>query len=272
MWKGYLWIFLLVGGITCPLWWGPVTDLISGGGSNAATVAQTSAAPQVPAPQVSGGGGGSATSVGGGTATVKSGKAAFAPESDFNVVLNDDGASCSIDGYTGPGGNIVIPATIQGKPVTQVIMNPPLQAAGVGEYDVNTTLISVVIPEGVKRIGGFYACIALRSVTLPASLWGIGSSSFAGCTGLASITIPDGVKFIGDSAFARCTSLTSVTIPNGVTQIGSAFSGCTNLVTVTISPVAREVLAYNAFSACPKLSLASQAAIKAAIEAADRNI
>ena len=43
------------------------------------------------------------------------------------------------------------------------------------------------------------------------------------------------VKFINSSAFSGCSNLTSVTIPNSITSIGeSAFSGCNNLTSVTI--------------------------------------
>jgi hypothetical protein len=183
-----------------------------------------------------------------------------APESDFAVELNVAGNGVVIRKYTGPGGNIIIPATIQGMPVTEVDMNPPMQ------NDKKTSLISVVIPEGVRWVGGFRDCIALRSVTLPGSVTEIGEDAFYGCASLASIAIPNSVKTIGNLAFAGCTSLASITIPDSVTVIDNwAFNDCTSLTTVTISPVKRDWGFFGlVFKNCPKVSLASQAALRAA--------
>jgi hypothetical protein len=181
--------------------------------------------------------------------------AVLAPESDFEVTLNKAGDGAVIDKYTGPGGNIIIPATIQDMPVVSVDMNPPTRKAGTGQYrtndygektevmrTVNTSLISVMIHEGVRWVARFKDCIALRSVTLPDSVTEIGNGAFRGCTSLASVTIPDGVTTIRYRAFSHCT----------------------NLVTVTISPIKRKWEYYDTFSNCPKFSLASQAALKAA--------
>ena len=82
----------------------------------------------------------------------------------------------------------------------------------------------------------FYRNTRLASITIPASVTGIGTYAFYDCTSLASITVPEGatsttasesVMSIGSSAFSGCTSLASVTIGNSVTEIGdSAFSRC----------------------------------------------
>ena len=65
------------------------------------------------------------------------------------------------------------------------------------------------------------------------------SSEYSG-----SVVIPASVEYdgknynvtsIGGSAFSGCSNLTSLTIPEGVTSIGgSAFSGCSNLTSLTI--------------------------------------
>ncbi len=103
--------------------------------------------------------------------------------------------------------------------------------------DADKTVTSVVIPDGIMKIGkeAFYRCTSLTSVTIPDSVTSIGESAFSRCTNLTSVTIPDSVTSIEREVFQFCTSLTSVTIPGSVTSIGrAAFSRCTNLTSVTI--------------------------------------
>jgi uncharacterized repeat protein (TIGR02543 family) len=97
------------------------------------------------------------------------------------------------------------------------------------------TLIGIIIPNGVARIGdqAFFKCVNLASITIPGSVTSIGDWAFWGCTSLTSITIPDSVTSIGEESFASCTSLTSVVIPAGVNIGTSAFDYCIGLSTVT---------------------------------------
>jgi hypothetical protein len=107
--------------------------------------------------------------------------------------------SITIRGYTGPGGALTIPESINGLPVTSI------------EY-------------------GFYNCASLTSVTIPNSVTSIGTGAFEGCTSLTNVTIPNSVKNIGDVAFDYCTSLTNIAIPNSVTNIGDeALQYCVRL-------------------------------------------
>jgi hypothetical protein len=85
--------------------------------------------------------------------------------------------------YRGRGGDIIIPATLGGYPVTQIGDSAfmPLWFGG------RPTLTSVVIPDGVTRIG---------------------FAAFAFQTNLVSVTIPASVEFIGEFAFHHITNAT----------------------------------------------------------------
>lgn len=77
-------------------------------------------------------------------------------------------------------------------------------------------LVSIVIPNSVKRIGSyaFYDCSSLKSILISDNLTSIGDRAFSYCTGLTSITIPDSVTSIGYRAFNDCSSLVEVNFEN----------------------------------------------------------
>jgi len=126
--------------------------------------------------------------------------------SDFTYMITDD--QVTITGYTGPGGDVVIPSIIEGFPVV---------AIGDSVFYNNDTITSVVIPEGVYGIGqsAFAYCRSLTSVTIPNSTIFIASQAFSGCSSIAEIFIPANVTYISTFAFDSMTSLTGFTVdPN----------------------------------------------------------
>ncbi len=157
-------------------------------------------------------------------------------------------------------GDIVIPASFDGMPVTKI---------GLGAFSGCMNLTSVVVPEGVesidrlafkdcisltsitlpstlKRIDGFENCISLTSVKIPNGV--ISVKGFSGCTSLESISIPETVKELG--SFENCKALKSIFIPNGVTKLGS-FSGCKSLSSITIPG---SVINFKGFGYCTSLT------------------
>lgn len=160
------------------------------------------------------------------------------------------GGKIEITNYTGAGGTIGIPASVNGLPVKSIRF---------GAFQFNTTILSVDIPASVASIGdsAFEFCSSLSSVTLhnglltigaaafydtpltggitiPASVTSIGNDAFSWCETLSSVTLPEGLKTIGEGAFYY-TGLSAVTIPAGVTSIGlSTFHNCKSLVSVTL--------------------------------------
>ena len=137
----------------------------------------------------------------------------------YSVINNE----ITITGNTGISGDVVIPATIEGKPVTSIGDQAFLGCSGI---------TNITIPNSVTSIGNqvFHSCTGLTSITIPDKVTNIEFGMFYLCSGLTSITIPDGVTSIGDSAFHACTGLTNITIPDGVTSIGNqAFYSCSGL-------------------------------------------
>ncbi|MGO9202011.1 MAG: leucine-rich repeat domain-containing protein, partial [Limisphaerales bacterium] len=121
----------------------------------------------------------------------------------FDYTINN--GTITITKYTGPGGSVTIPDTIDSLPVTSI---------GVLAFESS----------------------GLSSVTIGTNVTSIGDSAFSGCTSLASATIPDSVTSIEDGAFFDCTSLTNVTIPQSVTSVGSSpFDACSSLTAITVN-------------------------------------
>jgi hypothetical protein len=191
--------------------------------------------------------------------------------------------------YTGNEASVVIPAAIDGKPVTYI---------GAEAFSNCTGLVSVTIPASVTSIdeGAFYGCTGLMTIAIPDSVTSIGDVAFSGCTSLTAVTIPASVTSISYGTFYGCTSLTAITvsaanqqykdiegvlftrdgktlhsypaggekayrIPDGVTSIGDyAFAGCTGLTSVTI-PASVTSIGDWAFYNCDNLDKASRDAI-----------
>jgi hypothetical protein len=135
-----------------------------------------------------------------------------------------NGGAITITGYTGPGGLVVVPSVITGRPV----VNIAAQA-----FWNSSALTGMTLPNSITNVGdrAFAGCAALTGVTLPPGT--VGSGIFSNCTSLTSLTLPDGLGILGVSEFSGCTALTSVTIPGSVTNMGDwTFENCSNLTGV----------------------------------------
>ena len=145
-------------------------------------------------------------------------------------------------------GNIVIPTTYRGKPVTAIG-----KKAFFNKSDVDT----VTLHDGITTIGeqAFANCSYLTSINLPDSLTYIGQGAFSGCRVLScEIVIPDGVTEILQSTFAYCAKLPKVTIGSGVTSIGkTAFTDCKELTGIVI-PSGVDYIGEYAFCNCTAMT------------------
>ena len=145
-----------------------------------------------------------------------------------------------------------------------------------------TGLTSVTISNGVTSIGyhAFEKCTSLTSITIPNSVTSIQGWAFQNCSNLSSVTIEnpntsigymafDGTKWYGQSeAFDHVIYKgsvacgyeetmpvgTSIVLREGTTEIASsAFSGCENMVSITI-PNSVKSIGYSSFKDCSNLT------------------
>ena len=65
-------------------------------------------------------------------------------------------------------------------------------------------LKTLVLPEGLKTVGGFMSCPNLTGLVLPEGLEEIAICAFNGCTAITSMRIPATVFFLDGSCFAGC--------------------------------------------------------------------
>ena len=124
-----------------------------------------------------------------------------------------------------------------------------------------SNLISVNIPNNVTTIGrgAFQYCNNLKTIVIPSNVSSVGYNAFidtywykqqggiiyigrvlyeykGSMPQNTCIIVKDGTTTISNSAFSGCTNLISIVIPNSVTSIESnAFSQCANLASITFS-------------------------------------
>lgn len=121
----------------------------------------------------------------------------------------EDGVLVYMSDFKGPGYHVEVP-----EGVTEIGSQAFDEDQGYG------LLLSVKIPEGVKKIDdfAFVGCYHLKSVTLPETLEEIGDHAFSGCENLSDITLPSSLKTIGKNAFYN-TPLTKSIVPSTVESV-----------------------------------------------------
>lgn len=156
-----------------------------------------------------------------------------------------DGGTVEITKYSGAGGQVEIPDTIDGKSISSI---------GQSAFGSNQDVTQVELPATVTELQymSFYKCNNLEKVIIPADsqLKKIGGSAFFGCA-LTEIDCSS-VQEIGNSAFRGCDELTSVTLGDKLTSLeGWAFER-TGLLTIQI-PQSLSVIESGVFRNCGNL-------------------
>lgn len=156
----------------------------------------------------------------------------------------------------------------------------PSGITSIGEFAfARSGLTSIAIPEGVTTIGygAFYHCDKLSQVSIPTTVTEIEGYAFQNTPYLenfmqtsqspylivgdgillaykgteSAVVIPEGIKRIAPNCFEDHTEIISVSLPESLLVIGDdAFSGCSNLKTVTGGNNVKEIRD-RAFMNCP---------------------
>lgn len=166
---------------------------------------------------------------------------------DFTYTTNYFGTTATITGYTGPGGVVVIPGDLDGKPVV---------AIGNGAFQNQISITDIIVPDGISQVGrdALAGCITLTNVLLGADITDISDGLFSGCVSLSHIQWTGAINQLGRGAFRNCKSLANMVIPPSVTQVlMDVFSGCEGLTNVVLHNAVTSIGA-NAFSHCTGLS------------------
>ncbi len=130
--------------------------------------------------------------------------------------------------YTGSEEHVVIPEGVKrigGNPDNSIF------------EDTETEIKSVVIPDSVIEIGerAFYTCLQLEEVTMGNGVKKIGQEAFAGCFKMKTIHLSDSLQEIGLRAFNFCESLEALELPSSLRNIEmEAFGNCISLKSLKI--------------------------------------
>ncbi len=134
-----------------------------------------------------------------------------------------DGTLC-ITRYNGEDLDVVIPKRIGNDVVSEIGPHAfDSEQSRCKNKNVRKTMNSVLVPDGIKRIGefAFNGCEHMRTIILPKTLNCIEQSAFFCCSRMEKLELPEGLESIGNSAFGFCISLNDFTIPSSVKSIGN---------------------------------------------------
>ena len=183
--------------------------------------------------------------------------AAPAPATDFTYEAGEDGVV--ITAYTGGEIVVVIPETVEDKPVT---------AVAEGAFAGMASLKAVSVPDTVTSIGrgAFEGCSNLTTLRTPVltcegadyfgALFGAESHDAQGSAvpaGLSTLVLTRGTV-IPDYAFYACRGLTVAVLPETLTEVGAfAFYGCSSLAYAPLGETALASVGEHAFANCAEL-------------------
>lgn len=154
------------------------------------------------------------------------------PVTDFQYSIS--GGEVAITRYTGTAVDVVVPAFIEGLPVTSL-------ADGTTTNYVfkDKSVVSVHLPDSVKKIGAnaFYHRYSLKTIHLGTGIEEIGYQAFLFCTQLESIDLGQKLKKIDEYAFSYTQKVTSMSFPATLETLElNAIQTAQGLASLVVSP------------------------------------
>jgi hypothetical protein len=149
-------------------------------------------------------------------------------EAQFTFITNNN--AITITGYTGDGGDVVIPNTINNFKVTAIASDVFNQVDGLTSVTFGTNVLII----GTNAI---FQCQNLTTVVIPGSVTNIGQGPFFDCQSLTTISLSaSNVNYSVTNGVLFNKTQTAIiqnpggavgtyTIPFAVTNIGEAFTG-----------------------------------------------
>lgn len=153
----------------------------------------------------------------------------------------------TITGYKGNPETLVLPAQIDGIPVTEIRENAFYKCE---------TLKKVSLPQSITKLGNysFFGCTSLITADLGCSAAEIPDGAFYGCCSLETISFGKNLKVIDDYAFYGCESIEQLSLPDSITDIGEyGFAECKNLSSAELGGNLVNIGSYSFYN-CPSLS------------------
>ncbi len=171
-----------------------------------------------------------------------------------------NGEATITDCNTSISGDVTIPSTLGGYPVTSI--------GNYAFYNCNS-LTSITITDSVTSIGiwAFCGCNSLTSITIPESVISIGNDAFINLSSLENVYITDIAKwcaidfentesnplFHANNLYVNGKLITNLEIPHGVTTLPICAFSCENIISVTI-PDSVTSIENRAFWGCRSLT------------------
>lgn len=170
---------------------------------------------------------------------------------DFTYDVLADGTVC-ITGCRSAAEHLVIPETLDGRPVTAIrhvydfpcssvslpasvlyMEDNPFFLSRLSAIEVDAANPVFYCKNGllINRLEKRVVCCAAESgstsCVVPEGVQAIGDYAFYGCSTLQNLILPSSLREIGHFSFAMCFDLNSVNLPQGLVSIGDfAFAGC----------------------------------------------